>query len=118
MSKDFTKKQKEEYKRLEKIFDDIPEKHKEVADGLITQASRLKVLLDNAWEDIEKNGEYELFTQSKETPPYERERPISKIFKERDASYQKVIGQLIRLLPVEKVEEVEEQVSSLLDNKS
>ncbi|UXR74656.1 hypothetical protein MUA48_04180 [Staphylococcus sp. IVB6238] len=102
-----------EVKRLDKIFKSIPDDKKRVAQGLIVQAARLRVLLDDAWTDIQQNGDYELFTQSESTPPYERERPIAKLFNSRDNAYQKVIQQLIKLLPDEVGAAVEKEVKGL-----
>ncbi|UXR77640.1 hypothetical protein [Staphylococcus sp. IVB6227] len=102
-----------EVKRLDKIFKSIPDDKKRVAQGLIVQAARLRVLLDDAWTDIQQNGDYELFTQSESTPPYERERPIAKLFNSRDNAYQKVIQQLIKLLPDEVEAAVEKEVKGL-----
>lgn len=93
---------KKELKRLSKLFVDIPENKKKVAEGLIIQAARLRILLNDLWEDISKNGDYELFSQSDNQEPYERERPAAKLYNSRDASYHKVIKQLIDLLPEEK----------------
>ena len=85
---------KKEKQRLDKIFKSIPDDKKRVAQGLIVQA-------DDAWLDIQEKGDYELFTQSESAPPYERERPIAKLFNSRDAAYQKIIMQLSKLLPEE-----------------
>lgn len=90
---------KKEKARLDKIFKSIPEDKKRVAQGLIVQAARMRILLDDAWSDIQEKGDYELFTQSESTPAYERERPIAKLFNSRDAAYQKIIMQLSKLLP-------------------
>ncbi|UXR53560.1 hypothetical protein MUA82_05655 [Staphylococcus simulans] len=90
---------KKEKVRLDKIFKSIPEDRKRVAQGLIVQAARMRILLDDAWSDIQEKGDYELFTQSESTPAYERERPIAKLFNSRDAAYQKIIMQLSKLLP-------------------
>ncbi|UXR32317.1 hypothetical protein [Staphylococcus simulans] len=90
---------KKEKVRLDKIFKSIPEDKKRVAQGLIVQAARMRILLDDAWSDIQEKGDYELFTQSESTPAYERERPIAKLFNSRDAAYQKIIMQLSKLLP-------------------
>lgn len=90
---------KKEKVRLDKIFKSIPEDKKRVAQGLIVQAARMRILLDDAWCDIQEKGDYELFTQSESTPAYERERPIAKLFNSRDAAYQKIIMQLSKLLP-------------------
>ena len=90
-----------EKKRLDKVFQSIPDDKKRVAQGLIVQAARMRILLDDAWLDIQEKGDYELFTQSESAPPYERERPIAKLFNSRDAAYQKIIMQLSKLLPEE-----------------
>lgn len=92
---------KKEKQRLDKIFKSIPDDKKRVAQGLIVQAARMRILLDDAWVDIQEKGDYELFTQSENAPLYERERPIAKIFNSRDAAYQKIIMQLSKLLPEE-----------------
>lgn len=105
---------KTETERLNKIFKDIPQDRMKVAQGLIIQAARLRVLLDDAWLDIQTNGDYELFTQSENTPPYERERPVAKHFNQRDGSYQKVVMQLTKLLPEDVKEEIKEERKSLL----
>lgn len=92
---------KKEKQRLDKIFKSIPDDKKRVAQGLIVQAARMRILLDDAWLDIQEKGDYELFTQSESAPLYERERPIAKLFNSRDAAYQKIIMQLSKLLPEE-----------------
>ncbi|HDK3818112.1 TPA: hypothetical protein PSA74_001731 [Staphylococcus aureus] len=91
-----------EKERLQVLYKDIPSNKLKVADGLIIQAARLRVMLDYMWEDIKEKGDYDLFTQSEKAPPYERERPVAKLFNARDAAYQKIIKQLSDLLPEEK----------------
>ncbi|MEJ7540390.1 hypothetical protein [Staphylococcus intermedius] len=102
-----------EKKRLDKVFKSIPEDKKCVAQGLIVQAARMRVLLDDAWLDIQEKGDYELFTQSENAPPYERERPIAKLFNSRDAAYQKIIMQLSKLLPDEIEVVVDKETGNL-----
>lgn len=41
-----------EERRLNKLFKDIDKDKKKVVSGLITQAARLKILLDEMWIDI------------------------------------------------------------------
>ncbi|MGW7930607.1 hypothetical protein ACWEWU_03080 [Staphylococcus xylosus] len=106
------KRVKKEVSRLTKLFKTLPKDRKAVAQGLIVQAARLRVLLDDAWSDIQENGDYELFTQSENTPSYERERPVAKHFNQRDAAYQKIIMQLIKLLP--ESEDVKKEVEAEL----
>ena len=65
---------------------------------VLKEKERLQVL----YKDIKEKGDYDLFTQSEKAPPYERERPVAKLFNARDAAYQKIIKQLSDLLPEEK----------------
>ncbi|HGD3246528.1 TPA: hypothetical protein ACIODQ_001071 [Streptococcus agalactiae] len=85
--------------RLKQLFKDIPEDKKKIAEGLFTQAARLRILLNDMWIDISENGDYELFSQSETQTPYERERPVAKLYNSRDATYHRVIKQLIDMLP-------------------
>lgn len=93
-----------EEERLSNLFNDIDEDKKKVVSGLITQAARLKILLDEMWIDISEKDDYELFSQSENQIPYERERPVAKQYNSRDQSYQRVIKQLTDYLPEEERE--------------
>ncbi|PNZ60934.1 hypothetical protein CD110_03960 [Staphylococcus casei] len=88
-----------ERKRLLALYKDIPKDRLQVAEGLIIQAARLRIMLDYMWEDLQQNGEYDLFQQSDKAPPYERERPVARLYTTRDQSYQRIIKQLSDLLP-------------------
>jgi len=89
----------DEKKRLENIFDKIPRDKLNVVEGLITQAARLRILLDDNWKDIIENGEYEKFKQSENQIAYDRKRPIVENYDNRDKTYQSIIKQLTDLLP-------------------
>lgn len=91
-----------ECERLNKLFKDIPKNQLDVAEGLIIQASRLRVLLDDNWRDILENGEYEKFSQSKDQIPYDRKRPIVENYDSRDKTYKDIIKQLNEMLPQTK----------------
>ncbi|MGM0122727.1 hypothetical protein IGI37_000093 [Enterococcus sp. AZ194] len=93
---------KKEKNRLKKLFKDIPSNKLKAVDGLIIQAARLKILLDEMWIDISENGDVEMFCQSDKQDPYERERPMAKLFNSRDMSYQRIMKQLTDLIPLEK----------------
>lgn len=94
---------KKEKNRLNRLFKDVPKNKLKTAEGLIIQAARLRVLLDEMWIDITENGDVELFSQSEKQEPYERERPIAKLYNSRDQSYQRIIKQLTDLIPEEKM---------------
>ncbi len=89
----------DEKKRLENIFDKIPREKLNLVEGLIIQAARLRILLDDNWKDIIENGEYEKFKQSENQVAYDRKRPIVENYDNRDKSYQAIIRQLTELLP-------------------
>jgi hypothetical protein len=93
---------KKEKNRLKRLFKGIPKNRLDTVEGLIIQASRLRVLLDEMWIDISENGDVEMFSQSEKQEPYERERPIAKLFNSRDLSYQRIMKQLTDLIPPEK----------------
>ena len=88
-----------EYKRLMDIYSTLPKNRLAVAEGLIRQAARLRARLDMLWDDLQRNGETESFTQSEKTDPYERERPASRTFTATDKSYQSIIKQLNEMCP-------------------
>ncbi|WP_413527380.1 helix-turn-helix domain-containing protein [Marinilactibacillus psychrotolerans] len=92
-----------EVERLEKIFVKIPKEQLDVAEGLITQAARLRILLDDNWRDIMENGEYEKFSQSENQKPYDRKRPIVENYDNRDRTYHAIMKQLTDLIVKETV---------------
>lgn len=93
------KRVKQEYDRLVKLYKDIPSDTLKVVDGLLIQSARARIMLNDMWKDIDENGDTEMFTQSANTPPYERERPVARLYNTRDTNYQRVMKQLGELLP-------------------
>jgi hypothetical protein len=91
------KKEKAEYDRLAKLYANIAPNKRQLVDGLLWQAARLRVSLDILWDDIKEKGETELFRQGADE--FKRERPESKVFTARDRAYASVIKQLNELLP-------------------
>ncbi len=89
----------EEKKRLTQLFSNAPPSKLKLAEGLIIQAARLRILLDDNWKDILENGEYEKFKQSENQIAYDRKRPIVENYDNRDKTYQAIINQLTELLP-------------------
>jgi hypothetical protein len=89
--------EKREYSRLSALYEEIPKNKRTVAEGLIVEASRLKVSLDECWEDIQKGGRY--FVDVKTGT--EKERPCSVLFKDLDRSYRQTLKHLDSLLPTE-----------------
>lgn len=87
-----------EVSRLEELFKDMPDKQLKLSEGLIIQAARLRILLDDNWKDILENGEYEKFSQSENQIPYDRKRPIVENYDNRDRTYQSIINQMNGML--------------------
>lgn len=92
---------KRERNRLRKIFSELPPKRLAVAYGLIDQAARLKVQLDELQEDIAENGITELFQQSEKCEPYSRERPAYSAYLKADKNFQAVMKQLMDMVPAD-----------------
>lgn len=88
-----------EKRRIMKLFADIPEDKRKLLDGLFVQAARLRLRLDDLWNDIQSYGETEMFSQSEKTDPYERERPAARLFTATDKNYQSIMKQLTDALP-------------------
>ena len=90
---------KKEEQRLQRIYKDVDEDNKAIIDGLIRRAAYMRITLED-WEiDIMENGCTEMFTQSEKTDPYERERPVARLYNTMNTNYQKIIKQLSDLVP-------------------
>ena len=98
-----TSREQKEYNRLSELYQNIPPNKRSLVDGLLWQAARLRVSLDDLWEDIKVNGNTELFKQANDGVEFPRERPESKIFAIRDKSYLSIIKKLDELLPAQEV---------------
>jgi hypothetical protein len=92
---------KKEEKRLKRIYKNIDKDNKAIIEGLIQRAAYMRVTLEDWEKDIMENGYYEMFTQSEKTDPYERERPVARLYNTMNANYQKIIKQLSDLVPKE-----------------
>ncbi len=90
-----------EERRLKRIYKNIDKDNKAIIDGLIQRAAYMRVTLEDWEEDIIENGVTEMFTQSINTPPYERERPVARLYNTMNTNYQKIIKQLSDLVPKE-----------------
>ena len=68
-------------------------------DGLIRRAAYMRVTLEDYEKDLDERGYVEMFSQSEKTEPYERERPVARLYNSMNTNYQKIIKQLSDLLP-------------------
>ena len=97
MAKEIT--EQSEIRRLNRIYKNLPTGKKEIAAGMIAEAARLRVLLNRLWSDIAENGTIEMFTQSPDADPYERERPVAKQYLAANKNYQTIISSLDKMVP-------------------
>ena len=90
---------KKEERRLKRIYKNIDKDNKAIIDGLIQRAAYMRVTLEDWENDIDENGYVEMFTQSEKTDPYERERPVARLYNTMSKNYQSIIKQLSDLIP-------------------
>ena len=88
-----------EEKRLRQIYKNIDEDNKAIIDGLIQRAAYMRITLEDWEKDIDEKGCFEMFTQSEKTAPYERERPVIRLYNTMNKNYQSIINQLSNLVP-------------------
>jgi hypothetical protein len=90
---------KREIKRLNAIYSDLDENALASIEGLIRRAAYMRVTLEDYEADLDANGYVEMFTQSERTPPYERERPVARLYNSMNRNYQTIMKQLVDALP-------------------
>lgn len=96
---DTEKKIKKELKKLRGVLANVPPDRMKAADGLINRAAYMLVTLEQYERDLIENGHVELFTQSDKTEPYERERPVARLYNSLIKNYQSCMKQLFDLIP-------------------
>ena len=107
---------KAEIKRLKAIFAKLSAKEKKFLEPLIQRAAYMKIQLEDYEKDLLENGYVEMFSQSDKQAPYERERPVARLYTTLNGNYHKIMKQLsdhIEHVPVkEKSDGFEEFVNS------
>lgn len=88
-----------EERRLRKSYKDIPKENISITDGLIRRAAYMRVTLEDFEADLDEGGYVESFSQSEKLEPYERERPVARLYNTMNKNYQSIIKQLNDLLP-------------------
>ncbi len=94
---------KKEERRLRRIYKKIDKDNKAIIDGLIQRAAYMRVTLEDYEVDLDEKGYVELFSQSEKTDPYERERPVARLYNTMNKNYQSIIKQLSDLVPKQEV---------------
>lgn len=102
--REMTKEQmiKKEERRLRKNYRDLPKETLGSVDGLIREAAYMRVQLELYRRDLDQQGYTEMFRQSEKVEPYERERPVARLYNTMNKNYQTIIKQLSDMLPKPK----------------
>ena len=85
---------KKELSKLKKVYKDIPKDKMIIVDGLINRAAFMRISLEDMELDIHKDGFVEMFSQSETQSPYERERPVARLYNSMNKNYQSIIKEL------------------------
>ena len=64
----------------------------------------MRVTLEDYEKDLDENGYVEMFSQSEKTEPYERERPVARLYNTMNKNYQSIMKQLSDMLPKQQAE--------------
>ncbi len=103
-----------EERRLRRSYKNLPKDKVKVVDGLIRRAAYMRITLEDMETDLDENGFVEMFTQSEKTDPYERERPVARLYNTINKNYQNIIKQLSDLLPREEPKEPDDGFESFV----
>ncbi|AMR06338.1 MULTISPECIES: hypothetical protein [Bacillus] len=101
IKKELTKEErvKKEVNRLKRIYKEMPKDTLLVVEGLIVEAADLRVRLEDIRKDLDENGYDEMFSQSENQDPYERERPQARRYISMNKNYQSIMKQLGDYVP-------------------
>ncbi|PFS27731.1 hypothetical protein COK47_25465 [Bacillus cereus] len=101
IKKELTKEErvKKEVNRLKRIYKEMPKDTLMVVEGLIVEAADLRVRLEDIRKDLDENGYDEMFSQSENQDPYERERPQARRYISMNKNYQSIMKQLGDYVP-------------------
>lgn len=109
------KKIKQEINRIKKFYKDLEKDKVKVVEGLITEASFMKLTLQELREDLFKNGMTELYENGPQV--VNRERPETKIYSTMIQRYSNVMKQLIDYMPEEKQKEENDELKEFLNRR-
>ena len=105
---------KREIKRLDEIFRDLDQATRASLDALIRRAAYMRVTLEDYEKDLDEKGYVEMFTQSERTPPYERERPVARLYNSMMRNFQSIMKQLSDSVPDSVPEDVAKEIAEFI----
>ena len=107
-----------EDKRIRVIYKDLDKSINAVMDGLIRRAAYMRVTLEDYEKDLDENGYIEMFSQSEKTDPYERERPVARLYNTMNKNYQSIMKQVMDQLPKGEVKVVDDGFDAFINNRN
>lgn len=105
----------QEKNRIKKVYKDIPREKLKVVEGLISEASFMKITLEEVRTDLLKNGMTEIFEQGPNV--YNRKRPEVEIYTSLIQRYSQVMKQLIDYMPVQEQKEESDELKEFLNRR-
>lgn len=97
--KQFERRVKAEVKKLEQVLKDVPEDQVQMVSGLVRRAAYMRITLEDYEADMTENGYTEPFQQSEKCDPYDRERPVVRLYNSMVKNYAAVMRQIFDLAP-------------------
>lgn len=97
--KKFERRVKAEVRKLEAVLKDVPEDKVQMVSGLVRRAAYMRVTLEDYEADMTENGYTEPFQQSERCDPYDRERPVVRLYNSMVKNYAAVMRQVFDLAP-------------------
>ena len=99
-----------EDRRLRSLYKDLPKDVLDLYDGLILRAAYMRATLEDYEADLDERGYVESFSQSEKLEPYERERPVARLYNTMNKNYQSIIKQLKDALPEQSAVDAGEEL--------
>jgi hypothetical protein len=106
-----------EKRRLNLIYKNVPKENKGIIEGLIQRAAYMRITLEWMEVELDEKGYVEMFTQSEKTEPYERERPIARLYNTMNKNYQSIIKQLSDLVPKQEVKIKDDNFDNFINRR-
>lgn len=106
-----------EKRRLTKIYSTIEDGKKQAVSGLIERAAFMRVQLEDLEIFLNENGWTELFSQSDKCEPYMRQRPEGQTYISLNANYQKIIRQLVDVVPEDSIRDEAAELMAFTSRK-
>lgn len=99
VKKKFERRVKSEVKKLETVLKDVPDDKRQMVSGLVRRAAYMRITLEDYETDMTENGYTEPFQQSERCDPYDRERPVVRLYNSMVKNYSAVMRQVFDLVP-------------------